>query len=73
MELFREALRREMDAAGIRQPQASERTGLSQAIISQYLKGTRSPDKLSVWGKLIRAFPRLVFNLLEAIYTEMRG
>lgn len=69
---FRDVLRLEMESEGFSQPKAAKATGLSQSILSQYLNGTRFPDKLSVWGKLIRVFPNLVFNLIEHIAVEMR-
>lgn len=70
---FRAALKAELESAGLSQPKASKLTGLSQSILSQYLNGTRFPDKLSVWGKLIRVFPRLVFALMDAIRSEMHS
>lgn len=59
MESFKDALRRELESAGLSQPKASEITGVSQSVLSQYLTGRRSPS-LETLAKLIVAFPRLL-------------
>lgn len=70
MESFKEALLRELQAAGVSQAEAARMSGLSQGMLNQMTKGKRHNLRLETVAKLVQAFPRLIVWAVSYLVGE---